>query len=556
MSPSIDGVFSNGDHGVNANGSNRTTSSNDFKIPLNNQYAYTPRKLRVVTIGAGFSGLLIAHKFQHRYPEMQEGVQCDVPSHIYAFPFDPNPDWSRFYASGAEIQEYILRTTRKWNLDRDVKLNHWIREARWLNDRGQWKLSLENDGRRWDEYADILLSGQGVLVHHKWPEIPGLHDFEGHLTHSADWNHNYDYSNKRIAVIGNGSSGIQIVPQMQKLPGTEVTNFMRGPTWVYYRVPPSKHLGRETDDPNPEYTEEEKKRWREDPEELKRYRKAMINRTNKAFKMFVKDSDGAKDAMAFAAQQMSAKLKNDPDLCSKMIPNWEVGCRRITPGPGYLESLTKPNCHLTNSKITHISKNAVHTEDGKTHEVDVVVCATGFDVSHCPHYPIIGRNGVSLSDNWRDEPESYMSVAASDMPNYFMMMGPNAVVGHGSLMEALNWTGDYMCAWVKKIATEDIKSVVPTQRAVDAFVRYGDEIHKTLVWTGSCVSWYKKGRIDGRVTALFGGSALLYKRLIEEIRAEDFDIEYRSSTPFRFLGNGFLAEEYDDEADLSWYIEN
>ena len=121
--------------------------------------------------------------------------------------------------------------------------------------------------------------------HYKWPEIPGLHAFQGHMTHSANWQHDYDYSGKRIAVIGNGSSGIQIVPQLQKLPGTDVTNFMRGPTWVYYRVPPSKHLGRETDDPNPPYTDEERRRWREDPEELKKYRKAMIHRTNKAFKM-------------------------------------------------------------------------------------------------------------------------------------------------------------------------------------------------------------------------------------------------------------------------------
>ena len=123
------------------------------------------------------------------------------------------------------------------------------------------------------------------IRHHKWPQIPGLHDFEGHITHSANWQHDYDYSHKRIAVIGNGSSGIQIVPQMQKLPGTEVTNFMRGPTWVYYRVPPSKHLGREVDDPNPAYTDEERRNWRENPDELRKYRKAMINRTNKAFKM-------------------------------------------------------------------------------------------------------------------------------------------------------------------------------------------------------------------------------------------------------------------------------
>ena len=124
-----------------------------------------------------------------------------------------------------------------------------------------------------------------VSRHHKWPQIQGLHDFEGHITHSANWQHDYDYSHKRIAVIGNGSSGIQIVPQMQNLPGTDVTNFMRGPTWVYYRVPPSKHLGREVDDPNPAYTDEERRNWRENPDELRKYRKAMIHRTNKAFKM-------------------------------------------------------------------------------------------------------------------------------------------------------------------------------------------------------------------------------------------------------------------------------
>lgn len=149
-----------------------------------------------------------------------------------------------------------------------------------------------------------------------------------------------------------------------------------------------------------------------------------------------------------------------------------------------------------------------------------------------------------------------MSVATADMPNYFIMMGPNAVVGHGSLMEALNWTGDYSCKWIKKIAIENIKYVIPKRSAVEAFVRYGDQIHKTLVWTGNCVSWYKKGRVDGRVTALFGGSALVYQRLISEIRAEDFEIEYRSPNPFRFIGNGFMAEEFDDKSDLSFYIEN
>lgn len=174
-------------NGHQENGTAHANGVNPFNIPLNPDYAFTPRKLRVVTIGAGFSGLMIAHKFQHRFPEMQEyvehvifernhdiggtwlantypGVQCDVPSHIYAFPFDPNPDWSRFYASGGEIQEYIKRTTRKWNLDRDVRLNHEVVEARWMEEDGHWRLTVQHNGQQEVHYADVLLSGQGVLV--------------------------------------------------------------------------------------------------------------------------------------------------------------------------------------------------------------------------------------------------------------------------------------------------------------------------------------------------------------------------------------------------------
>jgi hypothetical protein len=135
-------------------------------------------------------------------------------------------------------------------------------------------------------FRDLILTCHDS--HHSYPDIPGLRDFKGHITHSADWDHNYDYSNKRIAVIGNGSSGIQIVPQLAALPGSDVTNFMRGPTWIFYRVPPSKHLGRQVSEPNPAYTEEEKKHWREHPEDLREYRRGIIRRTNKAFSMVIK----------------------------------------------------------------------------------------------------------------------------------------------------------------------------------------------------------------------------------------------------------------------------
>ncbi|EAU37569.1 conserved hypothetical protein [Aspergillus terreus NIH2624] len=556
----------------------KPSSTHPFSIPLNTEYAFTPRKLRVITIGAGFSGLLIAHKIQHRFPDLKDfvehkmfearsdvggtwlintypGVQCDVPSHIYAFPFDPNPDWTRFYSSGPEIQDYIKRTVRKWNLDRDLYLNTRVVSAVWEEGPGHWKVTVEHEGTQRDEYCEILFSAQGLLVHPAWPDIPGLDSFKGHTTHSAAWDHSYDYSHKRIAVIGNGSSGIQITPAMAKLPGTQVVNFMRSPAWVYYRVPPSKHHGNDDDDPNPAYTEEQKARFR-DPEEHRQYRKGIINRTNRNFRLArAPRCENNEAAMRFGAKQMAEKLNHDPELCAKLIPKFEVGCRRITPGPGYLEAFAQPNCKLTNSPITEITENAVHTADGQVFECDVVICATGFDVSHCPRYPIIGQNGVSLADKWAETPESYLSVATAGFPNYFIMTGPNNLGGHGSLVESLNWTGDYFVKWIRKIATEDIKYVMPKRCREEAFVRYGDEVHKTLVWTGSCKSWYKRNTVDGRVTALFGGSAVLFHRLISEIRGEDFEIEYNSPNSFRFLGNGFTEWEMDEKNDLSWYVE-
>ncbi|KAM5344099.1 hypothetical protein ACJ41O_012636 [Fusarium nematophilum] len=548
----------------------------DDPFELSPKFAYTPRKIKVVTVGAGFSGLLMAHKFQHRFSEMEDivehtifearsdiggtwlannypGVQCDVPAHIYAFPFDPNPNWERFYASGGDILAYMKATVKKWNLDRDLRLNTRVVGAQWQDELGQWKVTVEHEGSQRDQYCHVLISAQGVLVHESWPKIPGLDTFKGHVTHSASWDHSYDYSQKRIAVIGNGSSGIQIVPQMANLPGTDVMNFIRGPSWVYYRAPPSKHLGRDDDDPNPRYLEQDKARF-QDPELHLQHRKGIISRTNKSFYVFRKGQNND-SGMRMAAAQMAEKLNHDPVLCSKLIPKWELGCRRITPGPGYLESFLKPNCHLTDSPITKVTEKGVCTADGQEYECDVIVCATGFDVSFRPRYPIVGLNGVDLREKWKEDPESYISVAVPEMPNYFMMMGPNCLGGHGSLVESLNWTGDYFVKWIKKMATEDIKHVIPKQDKVDAFIKYCDQVHKTLVWSGGCTSWYKRGTVDGRVTALFGGSAHLFNRLLGDIRAEDFDITYNTSNPFRFMGNGFTAFEMDPESDLSWYVE-
>lgn len=204
-------------------------SSSDWNIPLREIPAFSARKLRVITIGAGFSAMIFAHKLRYRHPEIADivdhtiyeargetggtwlvnnypGVQCDVPAHIYAFPFDPNPEWNHFYATGPEIHEYFVRTVKKWNLDRDTVFNTRVVGAHWQEDQEKWKVTVDQQGERREEFADILISAQGFLNTWKWPDIEGLHEFQGQKVHSAAWDHSKDYSHKKIAVIGNGSS--------------------------------------------------------------------------------------------------------------------------------------------------------------------------------------------------------------------------------------------------------------------------------------------------------------------------------------------------------------
>lgn len=154
---------------------------------------------------------------------------------------------------------------------------------------------------------------------------------------------------------------------------------------------------------------------------------------------------------------MLSRLNNDHALASALTPTWEVGCRRATPGPGYLEAFTRPNVSLVTSSITRIESNGIRTVDDQLHSLDAIVCATGFDVSHRPPWPLVGRNGRSLAEAWEEEPLSYLSLAAAGFPNFFMFAGPNSPVGHGSLMSQLQWSAEWMCQWIRKIAEEDIK---------------------------------------------------------------------------------------------------
>ncbi|KAK7205720.1 hypothetical protein BZA70DRAFT_266842 [Myxozyma melibiosi] len=538
-------------------------------VPINEVPVYTPRKTTIVCAGAGYGGLMLAYKIQEElkcedlieliilekndhvggtwYENHYAGAACDVPAHIYTFMFEPNPDWSSFYVGSREILEYITRTTKKYNLDKNVQFSRKITKVAWDNDTGKWHVSatdLTNSSTVGYE-ADVFVDASGVLNKWEFPKIKGINDFKGHLVHSVSWDDDHSYAGERVAVIGNGSSAIQIMPVIAK-EASYVANLIRNPTWVSTGY--AAHLSRTGR--NFKYTEEEKRRFREDPAHFLEYRHRMEHEFNKFFYALFNDSPEQQAVHEQFTEIMRQRLNYDEELCARLIPDWKVGCRRLTPGDNYLECFASGQAELVTQPIDHIGEHSIVLTDGREIEVDAIIAATGFDVSYLPKWQTSGRKGASLEKLWADVPTAYFSVCAPEMPNYFIVNGPNCPIGHGSLLSVMKWTIDYAVAWTQKLAREDIKSFVPSAGAVADYNEYTQEFLKRTVWTSGCVSWYKK---QGRVTAMYGGSILHYKQILDNIRGEDFEIEYRSPNRFRFMGNGLTNAEVEG-GDLATYI--
>jgi cation diffusion facilitator CzcD-associated flavoprotein CzcO len=377
-----------------------------------------------------------------------------VPSHIYTFPFEPNPDWSSFYASGPEIWQYIKRTTKKYNLDESVQFNSKIISTVWNDVSAKWQVKVDQKGTVFDTEADILINGAGLLNKWQWPNIQGLHSFKGQLVHTARWDPDLNWEGKKVAIIGNGSSAIQILPELQPK-AAKIVTYIRSPTWITANfmaqfTPEGKNFT---------YTEEERKRFRENPEELFKLRHTIEHEFNKFFYVLIANTPQQAGAAAVFKQQMEERLGHDPELCAKLIPDFNVGCRRLTPGDGYLEALQEPNVRIEFNPIDRVTETGILAQGSKAEEekFDIIICATGFDVSFSPFWDIVGKDGVRLADQWRDLPSAYFGTCAPNMPNYFIFNGPNCPIAHGSLLSAMNFAADYMMRWCRKIATEDIR---------------------------------------------------------------------------------------------------
>ncbi|KAL6711639.1 hypothetical protein ACN47E_004573 [Coniothyrium glycines] len=533
----------------------------------------TKKKVKVILMGAGASTLNFLKKaeeemenlemicyeknndvggtwLENRYP----GCACDIPSVNYQFSWKTKL-WSHYYSRSPEIWDYLKSIEQENNfIQKYIKLRHRVEHLEWDNKAGVWRClvrSLESN-QVFEDSAEFFINGGGVLNNWRWPDISGLQDFKGKLMHSAKYEVGYDLSNKRVAVIGAGSSGVQIVAAIQQKV-KHIYHWIRSPIWItagFAQTWAAKNGA------NFRYSDEQLKFLEQNPKKYLEYRKQIENELNQRFKFIIKGSQEANSAREYADGEMRKKLNDNPRLVDKIIPkNFNPGCRRPTPAPGYLEALVASNATIFTDAIGSITSTGFVDYQGEQHEVDVIICATGFDTSWIPRFPFIA-NGVDLRDLWGhgNGVTSYLSVGIPTFPNTFSFCGPYGPLGHGSFMPLIEQWTRYMFHAITKVQVESIKSLTPKLKPSQHFRQHADLFLQRTAWTSPCRSWFKQGKVDGQA-AIWPGSRLHFLKMMEIPRYEDYDIEYWSENMFEFFGNGFETREFDGR-DITNYLGN
>lgn len=406
------------------------------------QYHSKPAKMRVACVGAGASGLCLAYKmgkmlepasweltlfeknphfggtwYENTYP----GVACDIPAHLYSFTFDPNPNWSHYFAYGPEIQRYFEDFADRHGLRKYMKLNTKVLACRWDDGNAVWHITVEDTQTReqWHDWAHCVVNGTGILNSWRWPDIDGLDDFQKPRMHSAAWDHGVDLKGKTVGVVGTGSTSVQIVPELQKT-CKQVQVYMRSPTWI---SPPfgatalTKDLRNGADD-DPghrqyEFKKQDKQRFRNDPEYHLAFRKSIESEINGLFGMYRQGSELSHLFREAITKEMHRRMgPGHEELKKFIIPKFSPGCRRISPGDGYLEALVQPNVQPVLGDIKRATKDGLMTMDGVEHKVDALVCATGFNVAFKPAFLVVNGEDKSIHEDWGDGVNLYFGVSA------------------------------------------------------------------------------------------------------------------------------------------------
>jgi cation diffusion facilitator CzcD-associated flavoprotein CzcO len=488
------------------------------------------RQPTVAIIGAGFGGLAAAVALRragiddlviiegddgvggtwrrNTYP----GAACDIQSHLYSFSFAPNKSWSRTYARQPEILAYLESVADDFDLRRHLMLGTRVRSARWSPDTRRWDCDLDCGGRPSTLTADVVVCAVGLFGAPRLPEIDGLTEFGGALMHTARWDHGVDLAGKKVAVIGTGASGVQVVPELAKTAG-HVTVFQRSPPWM---VP-------KEDRP---YTAAELARFQRNPLAVRRTRWRIWKFQHDNTATFADDPVVA--ARTHVATSFLERTVSDGWLRRALTPDYPFRCKRVLLGDEYYRALQESNVELVTDPIARIAETSVITAGGRAVDVDAIVLATGFETSrYLSGIDVAGIGGQRLHERWGADPSAYLGVAVAGFPNFFMLYGPNTNQGGNSIVYILEAGARLVASAVSRVARRGgYVDVRP-----EAERRYNERLSADLertVWT-QCDSYFRSP--TGRIVTQWPYTELEYARRTWRLQPRDWLHHSRGGPP-------------------------
>ncbi|MFK4729134.1 NAD(P)/FAD-dependent oxidoreductase [Agromyces mediolanus] len=455
----------------------------------------------VVIVGAGIAGIGMAATLRragiHGFRVLERaddiggtwrdnvypGVACDIPSHLYEFSFRPKPDWSRRFAPGAELLEYLRATVVAEGVDEHVRLGTAMEDAEWLEDDGCWRLRTSSGPVR----ARVLVMAAGRLSEPRAPEVAGLDGFIGPLVHSARWN-GHRLRGLRVGVVGTGASAAQLIPELAA-EAARLVVFQRTPAWVL----PREDHSYAPDDPRPA-------------------RRELAAQADALFAARLSGSPAARRLERRALAHLRDQI-HDEELRRRLTPSSEIGCKRAVFSDRYYPALAQPWVRLEPSALARIESDGrtAVAASGARYELDAMILASGFETVRPPFARLIRGRRASLDEHWAAGMTSYASVAVSGFPNLFVLDGPNAALGHHSAFEVIEAQSAYVLGAVEHL--RDHGGVLEVSAAAErAYTAMIDRMAAGTVWTGECGNRYVDS-VSGRLTVLWPARAEQYRRI-------------------------------------------
>ena len=498
----------------------------------------------VLIVGAGFSGIGMAIMLktagipytiieknpdvggtwlENRYP----GCGVDTPCHFYSYSFEPNPEWSSFFAKRDEILQYAFHCADKYGIRDAIRFNEEVIDARYDEASSVWRVHTRSgDGNEHSYVANVFVSAVGALNRPQIPNIAGLADFAGPQFHTAEWRSDVDLNGKRVAMIGTGASGMQTGPSIAPDVG-QLNIFQRSPHWAIRH--PLYHAG---------VTDEVKWIIKHVPYYVSWFR----------FQLFWSASDGFHRTLhmdpAWSMPDISLNADNHKmreeliayikgrigdrtDLLAKTVPPYPPFGKRMLRDNHWYDMLKRPNVDLVTDRIDHVERDAIVTTDGKRYPTDVIVLATGFEARRfLGPIEVYGRRNQRLRDVWGEEDaRAYLGITVPDYPNFFIIFGPQTNLGHGgSAIFHSECQIRYAMECIREMIEAGARSIECRKAPFDAYNIKVDAALAKMVWSHKGMSnWYKNSK--GRVATNSPWRLVDYRNMTEHIDPADYIFE-------------------------------